>query len=207
MKNDSTRGGKKISIPPSVLFSVIAKMDDIRLAVTLDAKLAGDDVYVIGMTKDETGGSEYLAMLGYTGNKVPKLDVELALNMYEKVAELTGKKLAHSLHTPGFGGLAVGFAKTAMAGRLGLNVELASIPQTGGLNTAELLFSESNSRFIMTASPDKRDEIAAILKGVPFARVGVVTDSDELKFSGNGSETVLKLGELVDSYKSTLAGI
>ena len=207
MKNDSTRGGKKISIPPSVLFSVIAKMDDIRLAVTLDAKLAGDDVYVIGMTKDETGGSEYLAMLGYTGNKVPKLDVDLALNMYGKVAELTGKKLAHSLHTPGFGGLAVGFAKVAMAGRLGLNIELGSIPQSGGLSVAELLYSESNSRFIMTASPDKRDEIAAILKGVPFARVGSVTADDVLKFSGSGSDTAFKLEDLVKSYKATLAGI
>ena len=207
MKNDSTRGGKKISIPPSVLFSVISKMDDIRLAVTLDAKLPGDDVYVLGMTKDETGGSEYLAMLGYTGNKVPKLDVPAALAMYEKVAQITGNKLAHSLHTPGFGGLAVGFAKVAMAGRLGMNIELGSIPQSGGLNAAELLYSESNTRFIMTASPDKRDEITAILKGVPFARVGTVTDGDTLKLSGNGNDVEVKLSELVDSYKSTLAGI
>ena len=175
--------------------------------MTLDAKLPGDDVYVIGATKDETGGSEYFAMLGYTGNKVPKLDVELALDMYDKIARITGNKLAHSLHTPGFGGLAVGFAKVAMAGRLGMNIELGSIPQIGGLNVAELLFSDSNSRCIMTASPDKRSEIAAILKGVPFARVGSVTDSDVLKFNDNGEETVLKLGELVDSYKSTLAGI
>ncbi|MBE6380703.1 MAG: phosphoribosylformylglycinamidine synthase [Lentisphaerae bacterium] len=207
MKNDSTRGGKKISIPPSVLFSVIAKMDDIRNAVTLDAKLAGDDVYVLGMTKDELGGSEYFAMLGYTGNKVPKLDINAALAMYEKVAEITGKKLAHSLHTPGFGGLAVGFAKVAVAGRLGLTVDLSSIPQSGGLNTAELLYSESNTRFIMTASPDKRDEIAAILKGVPFARVGTVTGDDVLKFRSDGADTTFILNELVKSYKSTLAGI
>ena len=207
MKNDSTRGGKKISIPPSVLFSVIAKMDDIRLAVTLDAKLAGDDVYVLGMTKDELGGSEYYAMLGYTGNKVPKLDVNAALAMYDKVAQLTGSKLAHSLHTPGFGGLAVGFAKVAVAGRLGMTVDLSSIPQSGGLNAAELLYSESNTRFIMTASPDKREEIAAILKGVPFARVGTVTGDDVLKFRGDGEDTVFMLSDLVKSYKSTLAGI
>ncbi|MBE6368980.1 MAG: phosphoribosylformylglycinamidine synthase [Lentisphaerae bacterium] len=207
MKNDSTRGGKKISIPPSVLFSVIAKMDDIRLAVTLDAKLAGDDVYVLGMTKDELGGSEYYAMLGYVGNNVPKLDIDAALTMYDKVAEITGKKLAHSLHTPGFGGLAVGFAKVAAAGRLGLTVDLSSIPQSGGLSAAELLYSESNTRFIMTAAPDKRDEIAAILKGVPFARVGTVTNDDVLKFRADGSDTVFALGELVKAYKSTLAGI
>ncbi len=205
MKNDSTRGGKKISIPPSVLFSVIAKMDDIRLAVTLDAKLAGDDVYVLGMTKDETGGSEYFAMLGFTGNKVPKLDVPAALAMYAKVAELTAQKLAHSLHTPGFGGLAVGFAKVAMGGRLGLTVDLSAIPQTGGLETAELLYSESNTRFIMTAAPERREEIAKLLKGVPFARVGQVTADPVLKFRGDAGEIGFTVDALVKAYKSTLA--
>jgi len=75
------------------------------------------------------------------------------------------------------------------------------------LSAAELLYSESNTRFIMTAAPDKRDEIAAILKGVPFARVGTVTNDDVLKFRADGSDTVFALGELVKAYKSTLAGI
>jgi phosphoribosylformylglycinamidine synthase len=127
--------------------------------------------------------------------------------MYDKVAQITGNKLAHSLHTPGFGGLAVGFAKVAAAGRLGMAIDLSSIPQSGGLNMAELLYSESNTRFIMTASPEKREEIAAILKGVPFARVGTVTGDDMLKFRADGEDTVFDLNDLVKSYKSTLAGI
>ena len=70
MKNDSTRGGRKISIPPSVLFSAISRMDDITKAVTLDAKHAGDAVYILGETHPELGGSEYFAMLNATGNSV-----------------------------------------------------------------------------------------------------------------------------------------
>ena len=207
MKNDSTRGGRKISIPPSVLFSVIAKMDDIRKAVTLDAKLSGDDVYVLGLTKDETGGGEYYAMLGFTGNKVPKVDAAAALELYRRVAELTGKELAHSLHTPGFGGLGVGFAKVAMAGRLGLNVDLAAVPQAGGLTTGALLFSESNARFIMTAAPAQREVIAKILNGVPFARVGQVTAAPELVLRDGGSEIRLAVADLVRSYQATLKNI
>lgn len=207
MKNDSTRGGRKISIPPSVLFSVIARMDDIRLAVTLDAKLAGDDVYVLGATGDETGGSEYYAMLGFTGNKVPKVDADAALKLYGKVAELTGRKLAHSLHTPGFGGLGAGFAKVAMGGRLGLAVDLSAVPQAGGLDTPVLLYSESNSRFIMTASPDKRDEIAKILSGVPFARVGVVTAEPVLALRDGAAEIRLPVADLVKAYQATLKNI
>jgi len=207
MKNDSTRGGRKISIPPSVLFSVIAKMDDIRKAVTLDAKLAGDDIYVLGLTKDEIGGSEYYAMLGFTGNKVPKVDAAAALELYRKVAELTGRELAHSLHTPGFGGLGVGFAKVAMGGRLGLNVDLAAVPQAGGLSAQTLLFSESNARFIMTAAPAQREAIAEILNGVPFARVGQVTEQPELLLRDGAATVRLAVDELVTAYQATLKNI
>ena len=207
MKNDSTRGGRKISIPPSVLFSVIAKMDDIRKAVTLDAKLAGDDVYVLGLTKDETGGSEYYAMLGFTGNKVPKVDAAAALELYRKVAELTDKELVHSLHTPGFGGLGVGFAKVAMGGRLGLAADLTAIPQTGGLSAQTLLFSESNARFIMTAAPADREAIAAILKGVPFARVGQVTEEPELVLRDGANAVRFAVADLVKAYQATLKNI
>ena len=63
MKNDSVRGGRKISIPPTVLFSTIAKMDDVRRAVTMNFKKAGDLIYVIGLTKNELGASEYFRML------------------------------------------------------------------------------------------------------------------------------------------------
>jgi hypothetical protein len=63
MKNDSTRGGVKISIPPTLLFSLIAKIDDVRKAVTMDAKCAGDLLYVVGETRAELGASEYYRYL------------------------------------------------------------------------------------------------------------------------------------------------
>jgi len=55
MKNDYQIGGKKISIPPTVLFSTIGKIQDVRKAVTMDVKLPDDRIYVLGMTKDELG--------------------------------------------------------------------------------------------------------------------------------------------------------
>ena len=61
MKNDYIIGDLKISIPPTVLFSMIGRIDDVRKAVTMDAKSAGDLVYVLGETRDELGGSEYFS--------------------------------------------------------------------------------------------------------------------------------------------------
>lgn len=206
MKNDSVMGGKKISIPPTVLFSAISKMDDIAKAVTLDVKFADDDVYLIGITKPELGGSEYYYQQGKIGNNVPKVDAEAAKKIYQKVSKITDKELAHSLHTPALGGLAVAFAKIAIGGRLGLNIDLDKIPQTTGIHASELLFSESNSRFIMTASPDDAQEIAEILGEIPHAIVGKVVNSGELTFSGKANMKI-PLDSLVKSYKTTLDGV
>ena len=190
MKNDSTRGGRKISIPPSLLFSVISKMDDVTKAVTPDAKKAGDLVYVIGMTRPELGGSEYFAMLGATGNNVPKVDAERALATYRAVSNATDAELVHSLTTPALGGLGVAFARVAMAGRLGLEIDLGAIPAEN-CSELEVLFSESNSRFVATVPPEKKQEFETMLAGVVFAEVGKVIPEQKLVLRGSrGTEEI-----------------
>ncbi|MCF7855299.1 MAG: phosphoribosylformylglycinamidine synthase [Candidatus Pacebacteria bacterium] len=209
MKNDSTVGGRKISIPPTVLFSTIARMADIRKAITLDAKRDGDLVYVMGTTRRELGGSEYYAMLGAVGNSVPRVDPKAALEIYEKVAASTDAELCHSLHTPAVGGLAVGFAKVAIGGHLGLDIDLEKVPKNGPQTAAETLFSESNSRFIATIGPHSREEFEAMLEGIPYACVGQVTLDPRLTLR-LGAETILAtltVDELTASYTKTLDAI
>ena len=82
MKNDFYDGTVKISIPPTLLFSVIGKIDDARKAVTMDVKRPGDLVYLLGPTADELGGSEYLALNGAIGNNVPRVDAAAAYQRY-----------------------------------------------------------------------------------------------------------------------------
>ena len=204
MKNDSTRGGRKISIPPSLLFSVIAKINDISHAVTMDSKKAGDYVYVIGDTLPELGGSEYYNMLGFTGNNVPKVDAEKNLAMYKKVIALVKEDLAESLIAPGPGGLAMAFAKGAMAGRLGMDIDLDAIPASEKCRVNELLFSESSGRFVATVSPEKAAKFEEALAGCTFARVGSVADTGKLNFTGKSGNTGIGLDELIRNYKETL---
>lgn len=207
MKNDSTRGGRKISIPPSVLFSTISKMDDVAKAVTLDFKNAGDLVYVIGETKPELGGSEYFAMLDATGNNVPKVNADVALATYDRVSRITAQKLACSLVTPALGGLGMAVARSAMAGRKGITADLTACPGAAGCKDAELLFSESNSRFVMTCKPADRQKVEAILEGIPYACIGQVTDSQQLELGLKDCSCNIAVDELLASYKGTLAGI
>ncbi|MGB4294172.1 MAG: AIR synthase-related protein, partial [Smithellaceae bacterium] len=64
MKNDYSIGRTKISVPPTLLYSVIGKIPDVRQAVTMDAKRPQDLVYILGETRDELGGSEWFAKQG-----------------------------------------------------------------------------------------------------------------------------------------------
>ena len=207
MKNDSTRGGRKISIPPSLLFSVISKMDDVSKAVSFDAKNAGDLVYVLGETKAELGGSEYFNMLGFTGNKVPKVDAEKAIALYDKVSAACEKELVNSLISPALGGIAVACAKAAMGGQLGMEIDLDAIPTAGECSALEAWFSESNSRFVATVAADKKDEFEKAINGCAFACVGKITADRQLKVSGKGAGCQIELDALSASYKSTLAGV
>ena len=139
MKNDYMIADHKISIPPTVLFSLLGAIDDVRLACTMDAKAAGDLVYVLGETRDETGGSEYFAMQGCVGNRVPRVDSQRALALYRGLNAAMRKGLVRSCHDCSDGGLGVALAETAFAGELGMSVDLRQVPCDGALADDVLL--------------------------------------------------------------------
>ncbi len=204
-KNDSTIGGEKISIPPTLLFSTIAKMDDVTKAIDLSAKATGDLVYVIGETKDELGGSEYYNMLGYTGNNVPKVDAEKAIATYNAVSSATGAELAKSLTSPAFGGIAISLAKKAIAGCKGLNIDLNKVPTCCDLDDTTILYSESNSRFIATVAPENKAAFEAALAGITFAEVGTVTEEETITLTrGENVVSAIPVADLTNAYKNTL---
>lgn len=208
MKNDSTRGGRKISIPPSVLFSTIAKIKDIRHAVSLDAKFADDVVFVLGETKDELGAGEYYAMLGATGNNVPKVDTAKANSLYHALAKVIEEDIPTAIISPALGGIAIAAAKSAIGGRLGIDIDLDAVPGAKDLSDIQALFSESNSRFILTCKRENCARLAELLQGQTFAEVGRVMKTPTLKFRRGGKTVVsVYLEDLIRSYKSTLEGI
>ena len=203
MKNDSTRGGKKISIPPTVLFSTIAKISDVSKAVTPDVKFAGDSVYIIGTTKSELGGSEYYSMLGHVGNSVPKVDAISANRLYQTISNLTHTEMVRSIIAPGEGGLAAAFAKMAIGGNLGLDIDYSKIPVSQQLSEKEIFFSESASRFIITVAPDKTEKFEKELEGFIFEKVGKVISEPYLKYANES----ISIDEMRTNYKSTLKEI
>jgi phosphoribosylformylglycinamidine synthase len=198
MKNDYQIGDTKISIPPTLLFSTIGKIEDVRRTVTMDAKRPGDLVYVLGQTWKELGASEWYAMNGYVGNTVPKVDTARAKERYQALSGAIAAGLVASCHDCSDGGLGVALAETAFAGGLGMRVDLDRVPAENGMRDDEIFFSESQSRFVVTVSPDKAAAFEEAVKGTVFARVGEVTADGLFTVTGRGG---------LERVKEELAGL
>jgi phosphoribosylformylglycinamidine synthase len=192
MKNDYQIGATKISIPPTVLFSVIGKIHDVRLATTMDAKRPGDLVYLLGITRDELGGSEYYALLGHLGRNVPQVEAGTALQRYRSINLAQARGLVASCHDLADGGLGVALAETAFAGGLGLHVDLRRVPVAAALREDLLLFSESQSRLLVTVRPERRAELEALFAGQDWACLGEVTAGQELRIVGLAGEILVR---------------
>jgi phosphoribosylformylglycinamidine synthase len=209
MKNDYVIADHKISIPPTVLFSIIGRIEDVSKAQTMDAKQAGDIVYVLGETSDELGGSEYFAMNNAVGKKVPKVDADKALMLYAALEGAIKKGLLRSCHDCSDGGLGVALAETSFAGGLGMEVDLAKVPYQGQKRDDCLLFSESQSRFVVTVSPAQGAEFENCLKGNVFASIGKVTDEKRFILKGLSGKVAVDddISEIKESWQKTLKDV
>ena len=175
MKNDFKADGVKISVPPTVLYSMTAKMEDVRRAVTSDFKQADDVVYLLGETHDELGGSEFYALHGQLGANVPKVDFARAKALYTLVGTANDQRLIQSCHDLSDGGLAVALAETTFGYGYGAEIELPA----AGLPLATQLFSESHSRFLATVAPEDVVAFEQLL-GDRATRLGRVTSGGQL---------------------------
>jgi phosphoribosylformylglycinamidine synthase len=205
MKNDYQIGGRKISIPPTVLFSTIGRIGDVRRAVTMDVKRPDDRVYVLGMTKDELGGSEYFASLGFTGNDVPKVNAASAKKLYIALEKAIRESVVASCHDCSDGGLGVALAESAFSGDLGMTVELTKVPVENMKRADTILFSESQSRFVVTVAPAKVKRFEELMNGNVFADIGSVTLQKDFTVM-DGEKVVLSAGidELKEAWQKTL---
>ncbi len=206
MKNDYQVGETKISIPPTVLFSVMGKIADIRKAVTMDVKRPDDLVYLLGATRDELGGSEYYAMLGALGKNVPKVDAPYALSLFRAVNRAQALGLLVSCHDLSDGGLAVALAEKAFAGGFGIHADLREVKTEGSLREDALLFSETPSRFLVTVRPEHRTSFEAAFAGQDISLLGAVAGNQELHIIGLDGEILLRadIGDLKEAWQSPL---
>ncbi len=205
LSNEFVYQGRTIKIPHTLLITAMTVVPDVRRSITMDAKAAGDAVIVVGLTRNELFGSEYAGLLGATGGICPKVDRALSRPVLRAVADAIAAGCVNAAHDCSDGGLGVTLAEMAFAGGLGMYIDADLVPRTNDVTTLDrLLFSESQSRIVITVPTDRLGIAQRVLAGVPHQIVGQVTADPILHVTGLAGGLRAKLASLKAAWQGTL---
>ncbi|MCW4046452.1 MAG: phosphoribosylformylglycinamidine synthase subunit PurL [Candidatus Bathyarchaeota archaeon] len=194
-------------VTPTLLITAVGIVPDIRSAVSMDLKTPGNLLYLVGNTYPELGGSEYYKLKGFLGKSVPKTRATQARKTYYALTKAMGEGIVKSCHDLSEGGLAVAAAEMAFAGGYGLEMDLRAVPSKLIARDDFLLFSESNSRFLVEVAEKDREEFEKLMKGKVHAEIGKVTKNTRLIIQGLKRPAVVDapIADLRASWKRTLS--
>ncbi|AIQ33749.1 phosphoribosylformylglycinamidine synthase [Paenibacillus sp. FSL R5-0345] len=182
--NENTTG----SIYPTPVVGMVGLVADTDHITTQGFKQEGDSILLLGVTKAELGGSEFqYAVHGVTEGRPPALDLATEKKLLSAVLQSIRGGLVRSAHDLSEGGLAVALAESCISGGIGANVELSA----NGLRSDVALFSESQSRIVLTAAPERAEELKAAIaaSGVPVEIIGTV-GGDRLRVNLDGASVL-----------------
>lgn len=184
--NEYTVKGRSLAIPGTILISAMSVMDDIGKTVSMYAKEAQGLIYVVGDTYDELGGSQYYDLLGIIGNRAPKVFPKKAKSVFSALSRASSGGLIKAMHDCSEGGIGVAAAEMAFSGGLGADLFLSEVPyaKSGILRNDFVLFSESNSRFLVEVDNKHQERFEKTLKGLTFGLIGCFSMKKDFKFFG-----------------------
>ncbi len=213
---DEEGNRQTISIPSTLLISAMGQVPDVANCVTMDLKDAGNVLFQVGVTGDHLGGSHWNLVNGFTGGKVPTVDPQRAKQTFVQLHHAIQNGLVRSCHDMSEGGLAVAIAEMAFAGGLGAEITtneigveiLPSDPDSKielSYATAALLFSESNSRFVVEVAPDHVEQFKSTMGDIDVQLLGTVISNPRLTIEV-GDNTVIQsdLQTLKNAWLGTL---
>jgi len=186
LNNEYTVNKKSIAIPGTLLISAIAVMDDVDKTVSGYAKKPGDLLYVVGKTCDELGATHYYDLSGFIGNSVPRVNAARARLAFDAISKASSRGVIKAMHDCSEGGIGVAAAEMAFSGGLGMEIFLSEVPyeKTHQKRNDFILFSESNSRFIVEVDKKNQKKFEKLLGGVPFGLIGYVSKGKEFRVYG-----------------------
>ncbi len=199
----------QISIAPTLLISSIGIVPDVTKVVSLDLKTPGDAVYLLGETGDELGGSELHDLLGESrlAGKVPQVDAVKNLALYRALATAINENVIASSVSVTRGGLLAALAKTSMAGKLGLEIDMTELAEKAGSLIAAF-GSEPQGRVLVSVAPDNQVRFEATMKGVALIKLGTVTEEPCLAVTSNHEKIMnVSVQDLLGSYRATFGGL
>jgi phosphoribosylformylglycinamidine synthase subunit PurL len=179
--NESPTG----AVDPTPVVGMVGLLDHVDRAVPSHARVPGDRVLILGETRAELGGSAYWeAVLECSGGEPPAVDLTAERRLIDLLVEGAREGLFRSAHDCSDGGLGVALAEIAMGGpyqQAGFGIDLDLTEYASGLDAADLLFSESHGRALVTCKPEKAAAVEQLARrsGVPVYDAGMVKTAQD----------------------------
>jgi phosphoribosylformylglycinamidine synthase subunit PurSL len=204
LNNEFRAAGRLIVIPPTLLISALGLVNDVRQCVTMDLKEPGNDLYLIGTTKNEMGGSHFNFVHGISGGEAPKVNRLQAPNLFRALHAAITAGHVRACHDLSEGGLAVAAAEMAFAG--GVGADLADAGRIEAEADEVRLFSESTTRFLVEVRPEHAVTFTKLFENLPLLKIGRTVKEPRLRITGANGEWIIwaRLDELKEAWQRPL---
>jgi phosphoribosylformylglycinamidine synthase len=169
----------------------------------------GDTLYIIGITSDDMGGSEYYEYLNrVTGGGVPQLDLQIDLINSDMILKIIKEQLISCSHDCSKGGLGIALAEMALGSNCGVNIDLEQVPNTCK-RLDFLLFAETPSRFIIgTKNEEKLEKEFSKCKNLKYSKIGKVMDyGDNITFVSKKKKIINLEMQIAKKYFENITSI
>ena len=200
----------KTAIKATPVIMVVGLIEGEKNIITLPFKKAGDDLFLIGETKAELGGSEYHSVIyDLEGGIPPKVDEEKIKATWDFIFELYRNGMVKANHDVNKGGLIITIAEMCFKNNLGAKLDLKNCFDDQ-LRDNEFLFSESYGRFIIETEPNDYDKILKMSKkyNVNIKKIGVLNSNPEIKIKGlRTNDIILEVQKLREGFNSTIPNL
>jgi phosphoribosylformylglycinamidine synthase len=160
------------AIPPTPTIGMVGLLEDVEKRVRLPFQRVGDLIALLGQTREELGGSEFLRVIwGRDEGPCPEVDLAAEKRLIGLLVTLAEEGRLASAHDLSDGGLTVALAECAMTSGLGVDVALRS-----AVRPSAVLFGETTARSVVSFGPDEERAIRETAEslGVPFRIIGRV---------------------------------
>ncbi|MAE61179.1 MAG: phosphoribosylformylglycinamidine synthase [Planctomycetaceae bacterium] len=204
--------GQTIAIPPTLLISAVGHVDDTAACLTMDAKSPGNLLLQVGGTSARLAGAHLNLIAGATGiptaDQLPKVDLQRAPQQAAVIARLIAERHIRAAHDCSEGGMLVAAAEMALAGDLGLQLDLAGVPALGPTDHTAACFAETPSRILIEIEPHHFDPVAQQLSNdnIPFGQIGTFTPNDRftVRCDDRGRIVDISVADLAHAWRKTL---
>jgi len=161
---------------PTPTIGMVGLLDDLNDHMTLNFKNEGDLIYLLGEPKNDIGCSQYLVSYhNVKYSSCPEFDIEEEYKLQQVTKELIKNKLINSAHDVADGGLFIALLESAMPNDVGFEIKTDE-----NFRKDAFLFGESQSRIVVSVSPDKKELIETLLneQGQSYIQLGTTVGVD-----------------------------